>query len=103
MKTNLMLGAVLSALLLPALANETQPDKAAVTADNGATAALATQQKVQAMTAGELLALQREGERSTAKAQYLNGDAQQRVYQRYLQMFEHRVPEWFIDTDFGNR
>lgn len=52
--------------------------------------------------ARNLLELQRSGAVASSNRQYISGAEMQRIYQRYLETFEHKVPEYFIKTDFGN-
>ena len=48
-----------------------------------------------------LLDLQRSGEQASENRQYVSGAEMQRIYQRYLDSFEHPVPELFIKNEFS--
>lgn len=48
----------------------------------------------------ELLALQRSGRAASPHRQSLPGDAQTRVWKRYLDSFTHPIPSRYIDHGF---
>lgn len=47
-----------------------------------------------------LLELQRSGSRTSDHQQYVSASEMQRIYQRHLESFEHRIPEYFIKPEF---
>ena len=48
-----------------------------------------------------LLNMQRSGLQATRHQQYLSGSEMLRIFQRYLDSFEHRIPEFYVKTDFS--
>src|SRR5690606_11494194 len=52
-------------------------------------------------TTRRLLDVQRQGAQASENRQYVSGAEMQRIYQRYLETFEHPVPEFFIKNDFS--
>ena len=52
-------------------------------------------------TTRRLLDVQRQGTHASDSRQYVSGAEMQRIYHRYLETFEHPVPEFFIKNEFS--
>lgn len=103
---------LLAALLLApaALASELTQSAAVATEPQTATepqaAAETRQHSVPAPAPGEatrrLLEQQRAGHFASRHDQWLSGDVQREVYQRYVNSFSQAIPETFIDDSFSD-
>ena len=89
MKTIVRMTMLLAIPLSAASAPESAPD---------ADALMRTQQ---ATPTAQLLQLQRSGKVASRHEQTLPGEAQSKIYERYINSFGHPIPQTYINEDFS--
>ncbi len=58
-------------------------------------------QSQQSRATTQLLQLQRSGKVASRQEQHLPGQAQSKIYERYINSFGHTIPETFINEEFS--